>query len=270
MYIQCRRSRSEKRRVFILRATDSYKEKAAAKTREKKIEKRAKFDEKMEKKRREEMEAAKVKKGAEMVEKAAAKAKEKIEKRTKFDENMLDESDKQMAADLEQGEYLFLEQQRHREEKAKRMMEKNAKTEMTIKVLTEKLERKVVNLREQRESSGRHATMMAVYKLNFKTENLRTSGIRKVIEKPNKKVNARKEEIKRLFPQLLETVVTSQPEQDAEPSSPNCDIAGLESEAVDTNDDQSVLEMLFDVDLDSEGSDDEDDELTSGKVIRLA
>ena len=235
---------------------------------EKKIAKENK--EKEEQKRKEEKEAANVKKAAEMVEKAMAKAKEKkIEKRAKFDKKMekvLAESDKQMAADLEKGECLFLKQKKLREEKAKRMMEKNAKTVLTIKALTEKLERKerkVVKLREHRESSGRRATMMAVYKLNFKIENhyKRMSGIRKVIEKLNKKVEVRKVEIQRLSPQLLETVVTSQPEQDSEPSSPKCDIAGLESEAVDTNDDHSILEMLCDFDSDSEDSDDEDDEL---------
>ena len=131
-----------------------------------------------------------MKKAAEIVEKAAAKAKEKkILKRANFDEKMekmLDESDKQMAADLEQGEHLFLEQQRLSEEKAKRMMEKNAKTEMTIKEKLERKERKVVKLREHRESSGRRATMMAVYKLNFLIENhyKRMSGIRKVIYRP--------------------------------------------------------------------------------------
>ena len=217
-----------------------------------------------------EKEAAKLKKAAEKAEKAAAKAKEaaakaeakKKEKHSKWErrmQQMLDESDKQMAAYLNRGRTKAEERRRKQEDKAREMIKSIAKTEQLIKALKEKVENKEKKLAllSARRDGSKRLSMMAAFKLNYKiaSYNRRIDGIGGVVNNLKKKVEAKREEVEKLAPHLLETEI-----QEDEPV-PCCsksldqtvdDIAAADSD--------SILDMLSYFDSESDYSDDDEDE----------
>ena len=228
-----------------------------------------------------EKEAEKAKKAAAKAEKAAAKAKEvaakaeakKMKKKDKLEQQLqqvLEESDKHLVAGQEKVELDTKERRRKREDKAKNMLMKMARTEETIKNLQKKVnrkEKKVAQLSEHRNKRGSDSILVAfTFQFKIKEYQQRICGIKNMIGKLKKKLDARKEEIERLAPYLLEPGAgdfTKAPQQiDARLCSSNSDDAN--SVALD-DDDESLLDMLCGLDSDSECSDDEIEQLTAPK-----
>ena len=161
-----------------------------------------------------------------------------------------------MAYDHAWKDRLLLEQKRKREEKAKKLMTKNNKTEKTINLLKEKLdrkERKVLALRAHRDNCVHHNSTLVVYKINYEIDNYRyykhIFKIRKVVAKLEKKVLAKTREVKMLAPYLLDETEANVVNTD----SAQTDSDGAEPETA-ADDDCSILEMLCCLE-----SDDEDD-----------
>ena len=239
-------------------------------TKTEKLKKAQKLKEEKEAKKAEK-EATKAKKAAEKAEKAAAKAKEaaakaeakKKEKNSKWEcrmKQMLEESDKQMAADLESERLKAEERKRKQEEKAREMVKGIAKTEQIIKALQKKLERKekkVAQLRTRRDGNA-HISVVVAFKLNYKITNYerKIHSISSVVNKLNKKVEAKQHEVEKLVPQLL---VTEAPmENDANPC--NRYNAAHHTDDVAATDDDSILDILSYFDSESGCSDDEEEE----------
>ena len=228
-----------------------------------------------------EKEAEKAQKAAAKAEKAAAKAKKvaakaeakKIKKKDKLEQRLqqeLEESDKQLVVGQEKIELDAKERRRKREDKAKNMLMKIARTEETIKNLQEKTDRKekkVAQMSEHRSKSGNDSILVAfTLQYKIKEHQQRIHGINNMITKLKKKVEARKKKIERLAPHLLQSSdgeFTEAPQEDARLCSPHGD--GANSVAPDSDNDESILDMLCGLDSDSECSDDEIEQLAAPK-----
>ena len=267
----------KKQKQVEKQATKAEKQKKAQKLKEEKELKKA------------ENEAAKAKKAAEKAEKAAAKAKEaaakaeakkkevaakaeakKKEKHAKWErrmQQMLDESDKQMAADLERDRMMAEERKRKQQEKAREMVKSITNTEQIIKALQEKLEnkeKKVAQLSARRDGN-RRVSIMAAFKLNYKIANYnrRIHGIGSLIGTLKKKVELMQEEVEKLGPHLLDEAQIQEDEQ-----APCCSKSLLrdadrdDDDTITANDvdDNSILDMLGYLDSESDYSDDDEDD----------
>ena len=195
-----------------------------------------------------EKKAAKVKAAKDKAEKTATEvAEKKKEQREQLAirlQQVLEDSDRQMAYDLAWKDRLLLEQKRKREEKAKKLMTKNNKTEKTINLLKEKLdrkERKVLALCALRDNCVHHNSTLVVYKINYEIDNYykHIFKIRKVVAKLEKKVLAKTHEVKMLAPYLLDETEANVVNTD----SAQTDSDGVEPETA-ADDDCSILKML--------------------------
>ena len=257
----------KKQKQMEKQAAKAEKRKKAQKLKEKKAVKKA------------EKETAKAKKAAEKAEKTAAKAKEaaakaeakKKEKQSKWElrmQKMLEDSDKQMAADLERDRRLAMERKRKQEAKAREVLKSIAKTEQIIKILQEKLDRKEKKVAQLsiRRDGKRRISMLVAFKLNYKIAdyNRKIDSLSSVINKLKKKIEAKQQEVEKLAPHLLENEVSTKiPELD---ETVPCCSKSLTNNADDiddvvADDNDSILDMLSYFDSNSDCSDDEEEEL---------
>ena len=142
------------------------------------------------------------------------------------------------------------------------MMKSVAKTEKTIKILQEKLERKEKRFAQfstHRDRSG-YISMLVAFKLNYMITdyNQRIHSINSVTNKLKKKVEAKQKEVERLVLHLLKTEPSTETREDeAIPCSSNSNNADHTDDVADND---SILDMLSYFDSESECSDDEEEE----------